>query len=40
VVLLEDLCASASTEAHAFAITHIFPRIARVRKCAEVELAP
>jgi nicotinamidase-related amidase len=40
VVLLEDLCASASTEAHAFAITHIFPRIARVRKRTEVELAP
>ena len=40
VVMLEDLCASVSAEAHAFALTTVFPRLARVRKSAEVELAP
>jgi nicotinamidase-related amidase len=40
VVILEDLCASVSAEAHAFALTTVFPRLARVRKSAEVELAP
>lgn len=40
VVVLEDLCASMGAELHAFAVSHIFPRIARVRKSAEIELAP
>lgn len=40
VVVLEDLCASQSAEMHAFAVTRIFPRIARVCASAEIELAP
>ena len=40
VVVLEDLCASLSAEMHAFAISKIFPRLARVRASAEIELAP
>jgi nicotinamidase-related amidase len=40
VVVLEDLCASGSAEAHAFACKHIFPRLARVRQSAEIELTP
>ncbi len=40
LVVLEDLCASQTAQAHAFACAHIFPRIARVRTCAEVELTP
>ena len=31
VVIAEDVCASASAEMHAFAITNILPQIARVR---------
>jgi nicotinamidase-related amidase len=38
VVVLEDLCASMAAEHHAFAVSHIFPRIARVRTSAEIEL--
>jgi len=40
VVVLEDLCASGSAEAHAFACKNIFPRLARVRQSADIELAP
>jgi nicotinamidase-related amidase len=40
VVVLEDLCASMSEEFHAFPVSHIFPRIARVTRSAEIELAP
>jgi nicotinamidase-related amidase len=40
LVVLEDLCATHTTEMHAFATTKIFPRIARVRASAEIELAP
>ena len=40
VVVLEDLCASMNVELHAFAISKIFPRIARVRASAEIEFAP
>ena len=39
VVVVEDLCASMSAELHAFAISKIFPRIARVRSSAEIEFA-
>jgi nicotinamidase-related amidase len=38
VVLLEDACATMSAELHDLAIRSILPRIARVRKVAEVEL--
>jgi nicotinamidase-related amidase len=38
VVVLEDLCASMSAELHAFPVSHIFPRIARVGQSAEIEL--
>ena len=40
VVVLEDLCASMGAELHAFAVSHIFPRIARVTRSAEIELKP
>ncbi len=40
LVVLEDLCASMSVELHEFATTKIFPRIARVRASAQIELAP
>jgi len=36
VVFVEDAMASMSAEAHAFAVANIFPRIGRVRRCAEV----
>lgn len=38
VVLAEDLCATHSPDLHDMAIHHIFPRIARVMRSAEVEL--
>ncbi len=40
VVVLEDLCASMSEELHAFPLRNVFPRIARVRTSAEIELSP
>jgi nicotinamidase-related amidase len=36
LVLVEDAMAALSGEAHAFAITHIFPRIGRVRSTEQV----
>jgi nicotinamidase-related amidase len=38
VVLPEDAMTSLSAEAHHFAVEHIFPRLARVRKSAEIVL--
>ena len=35
-VVVEDACASFSADAHAFAVQHVFPRIARVRSTADV----
>ena len=40
VVVLEDLCASMSAELHAFPVSQIFPRIARIGRSAEIELEP
>jgi nicotinamidase-related amidase len=39
VVLVEDACASVTQELHDMAIRHIFPRIARVMRCADVDFA-
>ena len=39
VVIPEDACASRSTELHEMAIEHIFPRISRVTKCADIGFA-
>jgi len=39
VVIVEDACASLSADAHAFAIERIFPRIARVRQSADIDLS-
>jgi nicotinamidase-related amidase len=39
VVVAEDACASMSAELHEMAIRHIFPRIARVARSAEIVLA-
>jgi nicotinamidase-related amidase len=38
VVILEDLCASRSGDMHRFAVTSIFPRLARVRQSGDVSL--
>lgn len=38
VVIAEDACSSAKTEAHRFAVDMIFPRIARVVKAGDVVL--
>jgi nicotinamidase-related amidase len=38
VLVLEDLCATHTAEMHAFAVGRIFPRIARVRATADIEL--
>jgi nicotinamidase-related amidase len=38
VVIAEDACAGPNAELHAMAITHIFPRIARVMTCADIQL--
>jgi nicotinamidase-related amidase len=40
VVVLEDLCASTSAQMHEFAISKVFPRLARVRASAQIEIAP
>ena len=40
VVVAEDACATMSPELHEMAIQHIFPRIARVTRSAEIVLAP
>ncbi len=40
VVVPEDACATMSPELHEVAIRHIFPRIARVTRSAEVVFAP
>jgi len=39
VVVLEDACATLSAEMHEFALRRIFPRIARVRTTAQIELS-
>lgn len=39
VVIAEDACASRSAELHDMAIRHIFPRISRVLKCADIGFA-
>ena len=39
VVIVEDICATHTNELHEFAFRHIFPRIARVAKCADLTLA-
>jgi nicotinamidase-related amidase len=39
VVVLEDLCASMSTQMHDFSVTRVFPRLARVRASAQIEFA-
>lgn len=36
LIVAEDACATMSAEMHAFAMTHIFPRLGRVRKAAEI----
>jgi nicotinamidase-related amidase len=36
MVVAEDLCASRSAETHAFAITHIFPRLCRIVQSADL----
>lgn len=36
VVVVEDACSSLAPELHGFAVTKIFPRIARIRKASEV----
>ena len=36
IVAVEDLCASRSADMHAFAISHIFPRLARVVTSADL----
>lgn len=36
LVILEDLCASRSADMHRFAVTSIFPRLARVRQSADI----
>ena len=36
VVVVEDACSSLGPELHGFAMTKIFPRIARIRKASEV----
>jgi nicotinamidase-related amidase len=37
LVVVEDLCSSMSAEHHAFSMSNILPRIARLRKAAEIE---
>ena len=39
MVAVEDACASRSDELHAFAIAHIFPRLSRIVRGAEVTFA-
>ena len=39
VVVAEDLCAGVAADLHEMAFRHIFPRIARVTKAAEINLA-
>jgi nicotinamidase-related amidase len=39
VVVPEDVCATMSAEMHEFAFQHIFPRIARVTKSADIAFA-
>lgn len=39
LVIAEDLCSAGSTEQHQSSMTHIFPRIARVRNSADIEQA-
>jgi nicotinamidase-related amidase len=36
LVILEDLCASRSADMHRFAVTSIFPRLARVRQSGDI----
>lgn len=36
LVVVEDACATMSAEMHAFAVSHIFPRIGLVRKAADI----
>uniref|UniRef100_UPI003F54A21C isochorismatase family protein n=2 Tax=Enterobacteriaceae TaxID=543 RepID=UPI003F54A21C len=36
LILVEDACSAASAEQHQGSMTHIFPRIARVRSTEEV----
>ena len=38
VVVLEDLCASASTELHQMALAHVFPHFSRVMVSTDLEL--
>ncbi|MET0226275.1 MAG: hydrolase [Dokdonella sp.] len=38
LVIVEDATTGASAEMHAFAFTHIFPRLARVTKAAQIQL--
>ena len=40
VVIVEDLCAGPSAEAHDFAFSTIFPRIARVVRSADITFPP
>jgi nicotinamidase-related amidase len=39
LVIAEDACASMSAELHDMAVRHIFPRISRVVKCADIGFA-
>lgn len=39
VVLVEDICAGPSAELHAMAFRHIFPRLSRVTRCADIGFA-
>jgi nicotinamidase-related amidase len=39
VVVAEDACASMSAELHEMAIKHIFPRLARVTRGADIALS-
>lgn len=36
LIIAEDACSAASTEQHQSSVTHIFPRIARVRRVEEI----
>ncbi len=38
VVIAEDATTAASADMHAFAFTHIFPRLARIAKVAQIQL--
>ncbi len=36
LIIVEDACSAASSEQHQSSMTHIFPRIARVRSCDQI----